>query len=212
MPSPLTEEDLITLTNKFEKWKDYLNNNSSPQDYPSFSPFFNCISSIRETFFQNTLANLPFQNTNYHNNSSNDNNNNNNNYNYEKRKSNSTTTITAEMEKRADLVAIPKNPHRGEGDGEGEGRSKTITDLPNEILAMILEYLLPYYISIQRFVQLTLVSKVWHRMVHAVSGIDIHNSVIHNYSYYFKTNGWFEDIFSLFHRPLYRYRIDTNEV
>ncbi len=81
MPSPLTEEDLIALTNKFEKWKDYLNdnNNSSPQDYPSFSPFFNCISSIRETFFPNTPANLPSQNSNSHNNSSNNNNNTNNN-------------------------------------------------------------------------------------------------------------------------------------
>ncbi len=49
MPSPLTEEDLIALTNKFEKWKDYLNdnNNSSPQDYPSFSPFFNCNPSAK---------------------------------------------------------------------------------------------------------------------------------------------------------------------
>ncbi len=197
MPSPLTEEDLVALTNKFEKWKDYLNdnNNSSPQDYPSFSPFFNCISSIRETFFQYTLANLPSQNTNYQNNSSN--NNNNNNFHYdnenhsmknEKRKSSSTTKTTAEMEKRrrADLVAIPKeNPHRGEGDGEGEGRSKTITDIPNDVLATILEYVLPYYNPIQRFVELTLVSKVWHRMVHAVSRI--HNSSIINYYYYFKT-------------------------
>ncbi len=98
----------------------------------------------------------------------------------EKRKS-SSTTITAEMEKRrrADLVAIPeKNLHLINRGGDGEGRSKTITDIPNDLLATILEYLLPYYNPIQRFVELTLVSKVWHRMVHAVSRIDISSIIV----------------------------------
>ncbi len=63
----------------------------------------------------------------------------------EKRKSRRTTrTAQIEKRRRADLVSVPKNPQLI-NTGEGDGRLKTITDIPNDVLATILEYLLPDY-------------------------------------------------------------------
>ncbi len=187
---------MASLANKFEQWHDYLldninnnnnhnnnnnnRNNSSGDGYPSFPRLFNSISSIRETLFQNPTSTKEALSSNNNNNNnsglnytSNNNNNNSNNNQKEKRKKGDNSTTKKEKRIRR-AITEEKTKHsinkgEEEEEGRGEGRLKTIVDIPNEVLATILEYLFFHYKSIPAFVELALVSKVWRQMIHFVS-------------------------------------------
>ncbi len=153
MPSPLTEDDLLSLANKFEQWKEYLASipsSSATKEFPSFPQLFNCISSIHQSFFKNTTTTDPTNNS-----------------------------IIAGKNKRRRDLPIENIPYRSNNTNTNNNNNKlTIADIPKEVFSTILEYLFPHnrqhFTTVRPFVRLALVSKLWYRMIRMVR-ISIHH-------------------------------------
>ncbi len=174
-PLPLTEDDLISFTNKFEQWKKYLasskrssTSTSTSKLYPSFPKFFECISSIHESFF-NTATPTTTAITSHHTSDQ-----------------NKSIIIAGKKKRRRDLpienISYRSNNKNNKRKGEEEDGSglKPIADIPNEILYTILEYLFEednQWINsnipplFHNFVRLALVSKLWYRTIRLVRTI-----------------------------------------
>ncbi len=183
MPSPLTEDDLIALANKFQQWKEYLTTSSCSssfssvtEEYPSFPKLFNCISSIHESFFNTRFLQQDHTSLSPSTPQQIDiNNNNNSNYNYNNSKNNNHNQVRKGNKRRYrnDPGSVGESiiPYHRNKEEEEEEEEKTISDIPNEVLATILEYIFFHLrqTGLRELIELSLVSKLWCRMTRLVS-------------------------------------------
>ncbi len=210
MISPLTEEDLSSMANRFEQWRKYLlqQNKASPNAYPSFSKLFNSLSAIHNSFFlhptpgapmEDTLSSSPLltlptspQNTPIISNIAPNNNKTAAKPLPPKKKKRTRADFKKGEAKEEEEEEAAAEEERGNGkpaerepsgmkEEEEESRLTAISDIPEEILLIVFEDVYAIALFPGRFVILALVCKWWHRMIRSVSSPP---SKIYRFVYY----------------------------